>query len=61
MIATPTYGATRDRVEDYFDRTATTDLGAADLGRAGVADPPDRARRAATGCARSCCRACPRI
>ena len=23
MVATPTYGATRDRVEDYFDRTAT--------------------------------------
>jgi len=24
MVATPTYGATRDRVEEYFDRTATT-------------------------------------
>jgi len=24
MVATPTYGATRDRVEQYFDRTATT-------------------------------------
>ena len=23
MVATPTYGATRDRVEEYFDRTAT--------------------------------------
>jgi len=23
MVATPTYGATRDRVEDYFERTAT--------------------------------------
>jgi hypothetical protein len=23
MVATPTYGATRDRVEAYFDRTAT--------------------------------------
>jgi magnesium-protoporphyrin O-methyltransferase len=23
MVATPTYGATRDRVEQYFDRTAT--------------------------------------
>ena len=23
MVATPTYGATRDRVEHYFDRTAT--------------------------------------
>lgn len=23
MVATPTYGRTRDRVEDYFDRTAT--------------------------------------
>ncbi|MDG4646922.1 magnesium protoporphyrin IX methyltransferase [Roseibacterium sp. SDUM158017] len=24
MVGTPTYGATRDRVEEYFDRTATT-------------------------------------
>ena len=23
MVATPTYGATRARVEEYFDRTAT--------------------------------------
>ena len=23
MVATPTYGRTRDRVEEYFDRTAT--------------------------------------